>query len=75
MTILEEAGRSGRYASAELEGLSFEGPLPILGDLLRKWHFMLREARELVAVLPAGQAGTCVLHRQGDLYRGDPSQL
>jgi len=75
LTILEEAGRSGRYTTAELEGLSFDGPLPVLGNLLGKWHSMLREARELVAVLPAGQVGTCVLHRQGDLYRGDPAQL
>jgi len=52
LTILEEAGRSGRYTNAELEGLSFDGPPPILGDLLRKWHFMLKEAREVIAALP-----------------------
>jgi len=75
LTILEQAGRSGRYTVAELEGLSFEGPPPDLADLLRKWHFMLREAREVVSVLPAGQVGTCVLQRQGDLYRGNTAQL
>ena len=75
LTILEEAGRSGRYTTAELEGLSFEGPVPVLGDLLQKWHSMLKEAREVVAVLPTQQVGTCVLHRQRDLYRGDPAQL
>ena len=75
LAIMEEAARSGRYTTAELEGLSFDGPVPILGDLLRKWHSMLREAREVVAVLPTGQVGTCVLHRKGDLYRGDPAQL
>ena len=35
--------------------------LRILTNLLQKWHFMLEEARELVAALPAGQVGTCVL--------------
>ena len=75
LTILEQAGRSGSYTAAELEGLSFDGPPPDLADLLRKWHLMLREAREVVAVLPAGRVGTCVLQHQGDLYRGDVVQL
>ncbi len=75
LTILEQAGRSGHYTTAELEGLSFDGPPPDLADLLRRWHSMVREAREVVAVLPAEHVGTCVLHRQGDLYREDLAQL
>jgi len=75
LTILEQAGRSGRYTPAEMGGLSFDGPPPSLEDLMKKWHLMLREARELVGALPAGRAGMCVLHRQGDLYRGDLTQL
>lgn len=75
LTILDQAGRSGRYTTAELEGLSFDGPPPTLADLLRKWHQMLGEAREVIAALPAGHVGTCVLQRQGDLYRGSLAQL
>jgi len=75
LTILEQAGRSGRYTTAELEGLSFEGPFPDLADLLRKWHLMLTEAREIVAILPPEQVGTCVLQRKSNLYRGDPARL
>jgi hypothetical protein len=75
LRILDEAGRSGHYATAELAELSFDGPPPDLADLLRKWHLMLSDAREVVAALPAGQVGTCVLHRRGDLYRGDLTQL
>lgn len=75
LTILEEAGRSGCYTTADLDGLSFEGPPPALGDLLRRWRFVLSEARKVVAVLPAGQVGKCVLHRHGDLYQGELSQL
>ena len=75
LTILEEAGRSGHYTTAELEGLSFDGPPPDLADLLRKWHLMLEEARTITVILPAGQVGKCVLRRRGDLYRGDLSQL
>ena len=75
LTILEQAGRSGRYTTAELEGLSFDGPPPVLAELLEKWHLMLREAHEVVAVLPAGQVGTCVLRRRGDFYGGNLAQL
>jgi len=75
LTILEQAARSGRYTVAELEGLSFEGPPPDLADLLRNWHLMLREAHEVVSVLPAGRVGTCVLQRQGGLYREDLVRL
>ena len=75
LAILEEAGRSGRYTRDELEGLSFEGTPPVLDDLLRKWHRMLGEAREVVSTLPAGQVGMCVLHRRGGLYQGDLTQL
>jgi hypothetical protein len=75
LTILEQAGRSGRYATAELEGLAFEGAPPDLVALLRIWHSMLEEAREVVAILPAGRVGTCVLHQQGGLYTGNTAQL
>jgi hypothetical protein len=75
LTILEQAGRSGHYTAAELEGLSFDGPPPDLAELLREWHAILPEAREVVMALPAGQAGTCVLDRRGDLYKGDLTQL
>jgi len=36
---------------------------------------MLREAREVVGILPAEQAGMCVLHRHGGLYQEDSAQL
>ena len=75
LTILEQAGRSGRYTNAELEGLAFDGSPPALDDLLRKWHRMLDEARDVVSVLPVDEVGTCVLERQGDLYRGGLIQL
>ncbi len=75
LTILEQASRSGHYTTAELEGLSFDGPPPDLADLLRKWHSMVQGAREVVTALPAEHVGTCVLHRQGDLYRGGLAQL
>jgi len=75
MTILEQAGRSGRYTTAELEGLSFDGPPPALTELSGKWRGMLTEAREVIAALPPAQVGKCVLQRRGELYRGDLAQL
>jgi len=75
LAILEEAGRCGRYTAGELEGLWFDGPRPDLPVLLRKWHSMLGEAREIIAAMPAEHVGECVLQRRGDLYRGGPAQL
>lgn len=75
LAILEQAGRSGHYTASEMEGLVFDGPAPDLGDLSRRWHAMLEEARAIVAVLAAEQAGRCVLDSQGDLYRGGVDQL
>lgn len=75
VTILEQAGRSGHYAAAELEGLSFDGPLPDLADLSRRWRLMLGAAGDVVATLPTEQAGTCVLCRHGGLYRASAGQL
>lgn len=75
LTILEQAGRSGRYTAGELQGLSFDGPPPVLEDLLGRWHLMLTEAREVVATLPARWVGTCVLQRHGGLYSGNLTQL
>lgn len=75
LAILEEAARSGHYTADELGGLSFEGPAPDLGDLLRKWRVILHESREIIMTLPAGQTGTCVLNHQGDLYRESSAQL
>jgi hypothetical protein len=36
---------------------------------------MLQEAREIVAILPPGETGKCVLDRNGDLFAGDPADL
>lgn len=59
----------------EMAGLSFDGPTPDLGELSRKWHSILREARSLIAQLPTEHAGKCVLDRAGAIYTGDGSQL
>lgn len=74
-TILEQAGRSGRYSVIEVAELSFDGPPPDAAALSGKWHQMLAEAKEIVAVLPAPEAGKCVLHTDGRLYSGDVARL
>ena len=73
--ILEQAGLSGRYTQLELDGLAFAGQPPDLGAAARAWHAMLLQAREIVELLPADQAGTCVLERGGGLYTGPPERL
>ena len=73
--ILEQAGRSARYSTAEITALAFAGPPPDAAGLSRQWHEMLLEARDLIAVLPPAETGKCVLDHQGNLFRGSPSHL
>jgi hypothetical protein len=73
--ILEQAGRTGRYAAADLAGLAFAGRTPDLPALSRAWHEALRDAAEIVARLPGERAGMCVLDAGGVLYRQPPERL
>ena len=74
-SILEEAGRSGRYTAAEFEGLSFDGPPPDVPLLSRRWRGMLEEARRVIGLLPEGHAGECVLRNDGGLCQTSPTAL
>jgi hypothetical protein len=69
--ILDQAGRSARYSAIEIGALSFDGEPPDAGDLSRRWHAMLDSARQIVALLPPDQAGTCVLDEHRRLFAGD----
>lgn len=73
--ILEQAGRSGHYTQNELDGLAFAGPPPDLAAAARAWHAMLGQAREIVGLLPAEEAGKCVIDRRGQLYAFPPDRL
>jgi hypothetical protein len=74
-SILAEAARTSRYSREEIQALAFEGTPPDADALARHWHTMLNLAHEIIAELPAEQAGTCVLARDGTLYAGTPSTL
>lgn len=69
--ILEHAARSSHYSAEEVSALAFTGTSPEIGDLSRRWRTLLEGAREIVAVLPAAEIGTCVLTPRGDLFAGD----
>ena len=73
--ILNEAGRSGRYTQAEMDGLSFDGGAPDAAALSARWKAMLAEARDVIAALPPAEVGTCVLDAGGGLYHGNPGSL
>ena len=73
--ILEHAARSARYSEAELRGLDFEGEAPSAADLSQRWHAALEAARQVVALLPAPEAGRAVLLRDEGLFRQDPHGL
>lgn len=73
--IVELAARSARYSEAELRGLDFEGETPDAANLARHWRSVLGTAREIVGLLPAGEAGRAVLTEEGFPYRGEPPVL
>jgi hypothetical protein len=72
--ILEQAART-RYVQGEIDQLEFEGPTPSAADLSVRWHRAVDEAREVIRLLPAEQAGRCVLDRDGGLLRAPPAAL
>jgi hypothetical protein len=73
--ILEHARRSGRYSAEEVKELAFDGAPPDPGELSTRWRELLDEAGAIVRMLPAENVGTCVLTRQGKLFRGRATEL
>jgi len=63
--LVDRAARQGRYSALEVGELDFAGSRSDAGELARRWHAILDEARQIVDLLPAGAAGSCVL--AGDL--------
>ena len=73
--ILEQAGRSARYSTAEISALSFSGTPPDAAALSQTWHAMLEEARGIIAALPPAETGKCVLDSQDNLFAGGLPEL
>jgi hypothetical protein len=44
-------------------------------ELAKIWHRSLTEAEGIVSCLPPSEAGTCVLEREGGLFRGGVEAL
>jgi len=74
-SILEQAGRTGRYSRDELDALAYEDAPPDAAELARKWHGMLAEARDIVEIPPPETAGQCILTAAGELYTASAERL
>lgn len=74
-SLLNETRRSSHYSVEEISQLSFSGPAPDASALGRQWHEIQKEAEEIIALLPAEEAGTCVLDDGANLFRGGPEIL
>lgn len=74
-SLLEEARRSSHYSAVEIAELSFTGSAPEPEALCRQWHNILSQAERIIGVLPAEQAGRCVVAADGRLFRGEPEDL
>ena len=73
--IVEESARSGRYTEVELAELSFTGQPPSAAALSIEWRRIISGARTVIAALPGGHVGECVLNRSGNLLRIDADTL
>jgi hypothetical protein len=74
-SILEHAGRTGRFSSEEIAELSFAGAPPEPSKLAHRWHLALEVAHGVIDLLPAEHAGACVLSEGSDLCRLGPEDL
>lgn len=68
--ILEQAARSAHYTKPDLATLAFEGTTPNIEEMAKTWRTMLREADDIATRLPEDSVGTCVLTRNGELFKG-----
>jgi hypothetical protein len=73
--ILEQASRTAHYTREDYEILAYDGPRPDLSELGRLWRDMLREAGDLLDLLPEDQVGRCVMAPDGSLFKGSPQAL
>ena len=73
--ILEQASRSTHYTKEDYATLAFESIAPSAAELSQTWRSMLREAAEMVALLPEDQIGMCVTTRDGNLFTGTSEEL
>jgi hypothetical protein len=69
------AARRLHYSQDEVNRLDFDGHPPDAAALGEQWHRALESAEAICRVLPARQAGTCVLAGDRELYRGDAQTL
>ncbi len=69
------AARRLHYSQAEVDTLDFAAGRPDAALLGRRWHDALEEAGRIIACLPPGHAGTCVITRGADLVRESADSL
>jgi hypothetical protein len=73
--VIEHARRSSHYSKDEVAALAFDGAAPDAADLSRRWSQALMTARTLIATLPASRVGEAVLTLDGQLFRGQATDL
>jgi hypothetical protein len=58
-----------------VDRLDFSGSKPDAVRLGERWHEILQTAKMLCRHLPTGELGTCVIGRDGELFRGSAEEL
>jgi hypothetical protein len=73
--IWAHARRSSRYVQADLDAMSFDGPVPDAGSLSRHWHAALDDAESSIGMLPLTAVGEAVLDERCELFQGDAASV
>jgi hypothetical protein len=73
--LLAEASRYARFSMPEYESILIDGVPPDPKVLGIAWRAALREAHEIIEILPHQLVGTAVLTKPGEPWRGTPEEL
>ncbi len=73
-SLLSFASRA-HYSQAEIDALAFDGSPPDAKATSIHWHKMLFEAQKICEILPAEDAGKCIITTEHNLFRGSAEEL
>lgn len=74
-SLLVESKRSSHYSAEEIGQLSFLGPAPDSSFLGEQWRSILKEAEQIIDLLPSEESGACVLDDAANLFIGGSETL
>lgn len=73
--ILDEANRNARLSREEWVDIEWDGTPPNLATHKMAWREAIRDARQIIEMLPPEHAGKAVLLSSGEVFKGSVTEL